>query len=709
MVMAEAGPDPEPTAASAGAAAPTPTPKRPRVRRARGIWVLAIIAVIAVVVPGIAIQTKRTELRADLEHRLGILSRGRAEVIGAWLEGQAHPIGRLVESEMVRLFATEMDLARADMADMAAGAGNGKPTAGAGDGAGVNVPLAAQIPFMSQVLSDFTRAEGFLAGYLINRDGVAYVTSAGASELSPAQAAVAARAMSRGALVYGAARLAKAGLVLDLFAPIFPAQGEAARGEPVGVALLSVPLGARLSAFLAPPPLARPGERLKLLQLFGGELFQIAPGESPPLRSVGGLELSDPNVGLPFARRGAIGEGTEVLSVGTAVPGPAWWVVQEIDAVAVNQRLNGFIAAAVALAVLVVLAVAAAFGAFWWRMANEHSAALAEQYRRLAARIDAQKRLLDSINNTITDYIGLKALDGTYTYLNPAFARAMGREVETSIGLDDTAIYGKGTADRLKHSDRRALTSGAAVTVHEEVYLNKCRRHLQITKVPYRDESGAVSGLVSVTRDVTELVEAQQRRERATRQTVAALARAVELRDPYLAGHSRRLAGFAVAVAQRLGASPDETATVEIAANLSQIGKLGIPRQILAKPDRLSAAEIVEMRKHLDHAATILRDMDFGLPVLDAIQQMHERLDGGGYPKGLAGARIGRAGRILGACDVFCARVEPRSYRDGISADEALHILESNAERYDTDVVAALRAVAESIAGEKLMADVGAA
>ena len=110
------------------------------------------------------------------------------------------------------------------------------------------------------------------------------------------------------------------------------------------------------------------------------------------------------------------------------------------------------------------------------------------------------------------------------------------------------------------------------------------------------------------------------------------------------------------------------------------------------------------MQDHVAHAATVLRDMDFGLPVLETICQMHERLDGGGYPEGLSGDQIRQSARILGACDVFCARVEPRAYRAGIAPAAALDILEQNSTRYDPDVVSALREVVESVTGEKLLA-----
>ncbi len=670
----------------------------------RGALVITIVVAIALVVPYIAIQLKRTEVVGEFERRLQILADGRGDVIATWLDGMTRPADRVVESELFRLFATEMDLSGGDISDLAT---RDQPvTPDAATPRGMGVPLTAQLPFMQQVLTDFTKSADFLAAYVVGRNGVAYVTSAGADPITPAQQAISTEVFEAGVLRYGPARAAATGLVLDVYAPIFRAQSEVGADRPVGVLLLSTPITAALGQMLTPPPLSQPGERPHLVQLDDGDFIAVAPGEVPPLRPVLGLVLSGPDNSIPFGSRTAINGEQSVYSVGAAVDGPAWWVVQEIDAAAADEAMGGFVAAAITVSVLVVLVVVAAFGAFWWRLSNEHSTALADQFRRLAARIDAQQKLLNSINNTMTDYIGLKSLDGTYRYVNPAFARALGRDLEKIIGLDDSAIFGEGTAQRLRLSDQRALASGAAVTVNEEVYLGKKLHYFQISKVPYQGDDGNTSGIVSVTRDVTELVEKQQMKEKAVQQMVTALVRAVELRDPYLAGHSRRVAGFAAAVAQRLDASAEEAATVEIAANLSQIGKLAIPRTILNKPDRLTEAEIEEMQRHLDHAAVILREIDFGLPVLETVYQMHERLDGKGYPAGLSGDQIGPTARILGACDVFCARVEPRAYRSGISAGAALDILEQNPDRYDPTVVAALREAVTSVAGEKLIASV---
>ena len=196
----------------------------------------------------------------------------------------------------------------------------------------------------------------------------------------------------------------------------------------------------------------------------------------------------------------------------------------------------------------------------------------------------------------------------------------------------------------------------------------------------------------------------KKKKEQAIEQIATTLVRAIELRDPYLAGHSRRVAGFSHEVALRMGAGAEEIRTIEIAAQLSQIGKLKVPRSILNKPERHNEAEMQEMRRHIDYATDILKDVDFDLPVYEAVAQMHERLDGGGYPKGLKGADIRLTARILGVCDVFCARVEPRAYRAVISPDHALEILGQNPERYDPKVVEVLREVVSSVPGEKLIA-----
>ncbi|MDP6708314.1 MAG: HD domain-containing phosphohydrolase [Alphaproteobacteria bacterium] len=179
-----------------------------------------------------------------------------------------------------------------------------------------------------------------------------------------------------------------------------------------------------------------------------------------------------------------------------------------------------------------------------------------------------------------------------------------------------------------------------------------------------------------------------------------AVSSTVEAVDRHLSGHSLKLELLCVRLAERLGCSEPEIATLEIAANLSQIGKLSVPSQILTKAERLSDEEQAIMRRHIEHTDNILSELDFGLPVRDVVVQMHERLDGSGYPRGLSDDQITLLGRILGIADVFVARTTPRSYRDAISEAEAAALLEANPERYDAHIVEILMSLVGDDEGE---------
>jgi HD-GYP domain-containing protein (c-di-GMP phosphodiesterase class II) len=153
-----------------------------------------------------------------------------------------------------------------------------------------------------------------------------------------------------------------------------------------------------------------------------------------------------------------------------------------------------------------------------------------------------------------------------------------------------------------------------------------------------------------------------------------------------------------------MNASDLDISTVETAANLSQVGKLFVDRELLFKAEALTVDEKEEMAQHVEHAAKVLEDIDFGLPIFDAVYQMNETLDGQGYPKGLTGDEISLSARILTVVNSFCAMVKPRAYRGARSVDESLAIIESGDGVYDQRVVSVLREVVKSAIGEKILA-----
>jgi putative two-component system response regulator len=168
------------------------------------------------------------------------------------------------------------------------------------------------------------------------------------------------------------------------------------------------------------------------------------------------------------------------------------------------------------------------------------------------------------------------------------------------------------------------------------------------------------------------------------------IANAVEVRDHYTGGHVERVAVYAVATGDGLGMSPDELRDLAVAALLHDVGKIGIPDELLRKPAALNAEEYREMQRHPAIGAAILGTSPFLAGAIPGILHHHERWDGGGYPSGLAGEAISLAGRILAVVDTYDAIVTSRPYRDQRPSSVALAELQRCAgTQFDPRVVEA--------------------
>jgi putative nucleotidyltransferase with HDIG domain len=147
--------------------------------------------------------------------------------------------------------------------------------------------------------------------------------------------------------------------------------------------------------------------------------------------------------------------------------------------------------------------------------------------------------------------------------------------------------------------------------------------------------------------------------------------RALEARDPYTAGHQERVARLAVAIAREMGVPEDVVEAVRAAALVHHIGKLYIPGEIMSRPGKLSQPELDLIRTHARAGYEILQPIDFPWPVADIVLQHHERLDGSGYPQGLAGDTVMLEARILAVADVVEAMLSHRPYRPARAIEEA--------------------------------------
>jgi len=196
--------------------------------------------------------------------------------------------------------------------------------------------------------------------------------------------------------------------------------------------------------------------------------------------------------------------------------------------------------------------------------------------------------------------------------------------------------------------------------------------------------------------DITEREEAEAailhsnaRLEQVLKSVILLIGKVVEARDPYTQGHEQGVARISRLIAEEMGMPAADVDATEVAALVHDVGKLSVPAEILTKPGKLAAVEFELIKSHSRSGYDILKDIDFGAPVADIVLQHHERMDGSGYPAGIAGDAISMPARIIMAADVIEAMGAHRPYRPALGLDAAMEEITSHPEKYDAQVVAA--------------------
>lgn len=665
--------------------------------KSRIFWLgIATVTIVVAVIFSVALYTANREEDA-------FESRSRAEMdeimfsrigeFNKWLESVNMEIARFANSKIIMDFARDVDEYEGHIGAIVDS-----------DSSSV-VPGMSNIALLQSYLNNFISFSKFDFGSMLNSRGEMYITSDPAFQgLSARQRGIVAEVVKSGRMAFGPIRyISERPMQIEFYVPVMSGAG-AEEPRVVAVIYLSQAVGPKLTELFNMEGYSIRGYSLALLQLDGDSLQQV-DFTSGRLRDIKPIDIN-PDGSIPFAERISVSGIKKVYSQGAKVANMDAWVVLELDYAQARATLEMRISDYYKLSALGALVLVLLVSVIWrWFISLERSQTLA-QFQQLFSLIQEQKVLLDSINSAIAEPISLVDSSGNFMYVNQAFAKAFGRDADKIVGLDMAAVCGFDTARRLNSSDQHVLMTGEKVTTSEIIWLQSKRHHFQISKAPMRDpQNQSITGIVSVFRDTTKLVEAEEHSRRVVQQTIDALVSTIEQADPFLGGHSRIMGEVAKLISKGLELSDKDTATIETAATLSQIGKMFVPREVLTKPGTLTQEEKKVMEQHVQHTIDSLSKIEFDLPVLEAISQMNERLDGKGYPAGLKNDEISIYGKVLAVANAFTAMARPRSYRPAMSMKTVMDTLEKQAgTSYDPHVLEVLRNVLETPAGEQLAA-----
>jgi len=305
-----------------------------------------------------------------------------------------------------------------------------------------------------------------------------------------------------------------------------------------------------------------------------------------------------------------------------------------------------------------------------------------ELYRRLVA--------------AIPDMIIRTDLDGNILFGNEVAVRLGGfKDMADLAGRNIFSFVLPEDRERAAVNVKLLFTKRLGPQEYGLVLREGVRTQFEVNGSVLRDPDGKPYGVVYLCRDITErnLAEEGMReglvKLRTTlKASIDSLASAIEMRDPYTAGHQERVTRLARAIALEMGLDAERVEAIEIAGVIHDIGKLYVPAEILSKPTKLNELEYSMIKMHAQVGYTILSKIDFPWPIANIVHQHHEAVNGSGYPQGLTGKDILLEAKILTVADVVEAMSSHRPYRPALGIQTALdEISQKRGILFDREVV----------------------
>jgi PAS domain S-box-containing protein/putative nucleotidyltransferase with HDIG domain len=296
---------------------------------------------------------------------------------------------------------------------------------------------------------------------------------------------------------------------------------------------------------------------------------------------------------------------------------------------------------------------------------------------------DSEEKYRALMDNA-ADAILIADMKGNFLEANKKAEELFGYTKKELLGMNIAQIHPEGELEKVMHVFGEIMEDRSHSCLDTRA-LRKDGETVPVDITGSVIEYGGQKIAQGIFRDITERKEAEEERKQTMEKlrrsligTIQAISLTVETKDPYTAGHQRRVSRLARVIAQEMGLANDTVDSIRMAGSIHDIGKMSVPAEILSKPGRLSDIEMNLIKVHSQSGYDILKDVGLPYPIAEIVLQHHERLNGSGYPQGLGGSQILLETQIVAIADVVEAIASNRPYRPAKGIDAALEEIEKN-------------------------------
>ncbi|MEA1939639.1 MAG: PAS domain S-box protein, partial [Candidatus Caldatribacteriota bacterium] len=299
--------------------------------------------------------------------------------------------------------------------------------------------------------------------------------------------------------------------------------------------------------------------------------------------------------------------------------------------------------------------------------------------QRLKEELQESEEKYRLLIETTGDIVLLHDAKGYIKFANQAAMKFTGFKKSESINRNIAEFIAEDEIPKLQERAELRHAGDTRESDYETVFINKSgnRIDIDIKGSPIFKDSKFFAELV-VARDITKRKQAEERLKKTMDATLSTIYKIVEVKDPYTAGHQKRVSQLATAIAKELNLSQDKIEGIRIASLIHDIGKISVPTEILSKSTTLTDIEFSLIKTHSQTGYDILKSIDFSYPVAQIVLQHHEKINGSGYPGGLKGNEILLEAKIICVADVVEAMSSHRPYRPAKGIDAALEEISKN-------------------------------